>query len=135
MTAKNTTFSEISPSEFFYRNRDLAGFTNPARALYSAVRELVENSLDATELFGILPEVYVRIITEASDPDYPDPKPYRLSVWDNGPGVDPQHVPSARRLGPCARARHQGVRPAARAARPAARRSPAQPHRLLAARS
>jgi DNA topoisomerase-6 subunit B len=41
------TFSEISPSEFFYRNRDLAGFTNPARALYMAIRELVENSLDA----------------------------------------------------------------------------------------
>jgi DNA topoisomerase-6 subunit B len=60
-----------------------------------AVRELVENSLDATELFGVLPEVYVRVIAEASELDYPDPKQYRLSVWDNGPGVDPQHVPSA----------------------------------------
>ncbi len=95
MSAKNTTFSEISPSEFFYRNRDLAGFTNPARALYMATRELLENSLDATELYGVLPEVYVRIIADASDLDYPDPKLYKLSVWDNGPGVDPQHVPSA----------------------------------------
>jgi DNA topoisomerase-6 subunit B len=88
------SFAEISPSEFFYRNRDLAGFTNPARALYMAVRELVENSLDAAEGAGTLPEVYVRIIPEGAA-DLPDPKPYRLTVIDNGPGVAPQHVPSA----------------------------------------
>ena len=89
------TFSEISPSEFFYRNRDLAGFTNPARALYMAVRELVENSFDACELAGITPDVYVRIIPENIGADTPDPKPYHLTVTDNGPGVDPHHVPSA----------------------------------------
>jgi DNA topoisomerase VI subunit B len=59
-----------------------------------AVRELVENSLDAAEGAGTLPEVYVRIIGEGA-PDLPDPKPYRLTVVDNGPGVAPQHVPSA----------------------------------------
>ncbi len=90
-----TSFAEISPSEFFYRNRDLAGFTNPARALYMAVRELVENSFDACELAGILPEVYVRIIPANSAVESTDPAPYRLTVTDNGPGVDPQHVPSA----------------------------------------
>jgi DNA topoisomerase-6 subunit B len=89
------TFAEISPSEFFYRNRDLAGFTNPARALYMAVREIVENSMDACELAGRPPDVYVRIISEGTNPDLPDPKPYRLTVIDNGPGVAPQHVPSA----------------------------------------
>jgi DNA topoisomerase VI subunit B len=89
------TFAEISPSEFFYRNRDLAGFTNPARALYMAVRELVENSFDACEMAGTPPDVYVRMIAENPSPDIPDPKPYRLTVTDNGPGVAPQHVPSA----------------------------------------
>jgi DNA topoisomerase-6 subunit B len=59
-----------------------------------AVRELVENSLDAAEGAGTLPDVYVRIIPEGA-PDLPDPKPYRLTVIDNGPGVAPQHVPSA----------------------------------------
>ena len=93
--SSKTTFAEISPSEFFYRNRDLAGFTNPARALYMAVRELVENSMDATELAGILPDIYVRMVAESLNPEIPDPKPYRLSVVDNGPGVAPQHVPSA----------------------------------------
>ena len=46
-------FNQISPSEFFYRNRDLAGFSNPTRSLYTAVREFVENSLDACDHSGI----------------------------------------------------------------------------------
>ncbi|MEM2584471.1 MAG: DNA topoisomerase VI subunit B, partial [Thermoproteota archaeon] len=50
-------FKEISPADFFYRNRDIAGFSNPVRALYTAVRELVENSLDACEARGILPDI------------------------------------------------------------------------------
>ena len=95
MSGKGATFAEISPSEFFYRNRDLAGFSNPARALYMAVRELVENSFDACELFGFLPDIYVRIISENPALDSADPAPYWLTVTDNGPGVDPQHVPSA----------------------------------------
>ena len=60
-----------------------------------AVRELVENSMDAAELAGVLPEIYVRMTSENPNPDVPDPKPYRLVVIDNGPGVAPQHVPSA----------------------------------------
>jgi DNA topoisomerase-6 subunit B len=60
-----------------------------------SVRELLENSLDAAEMAGTLPEVYLRIIPEGPDPNLSDPKPYRLSVTDNGPGVSPQHVPSA----------------------------------------
>ena len=47
------TFEEISAADFFYRNRDIAGFTNPARAIFSSIRELVENSLDAAERLAI----------------------------------------------------------------------------------
>ena len=60
-----------------------------------AVRELVENSLDSAEMAGIPPDIYVRIIAEASGTEIPDPRPYRLTVIDNGTGVAPQHVPSA----------------------------------------
>jgi len=60
-----------------------------------AVRELIENSMDAAELAGVLPDIYVRMIAENPNPEIPDPKPYRLTVVDNGPGVAPQHVPSA----------------------------------------
>ncbi len=51
----------ISPAKFFADNRSIAGFGNPAKALYTSIRELVENSLDAAELANILPEIRVRL--------------------------------------------------------------------------
>ena len=86
-------FNQISPSEFFYRNRDLAGFSNPTRSLYTAVREFVENSLDACDHSGILPNIHMTI--KAVDPEKPDPKQYILTVKDNGPGIPSKHVPLA----------------------------------------
>ncbi|WP_371504052.1 DNA topoisomerase VI subunit B [Nitrosopumilus adriaticus] len=86
-------FNQISPSEFFYSNRDLAGFSNPTRSLYTAVREFVENALDACDQKGILPDVHLTI--KAVDPDKSDPKPYILTVKDNGPGIEPEHIPLA----------------------------------------
>ncbi len=88
-------FTEISPSEFFYRNRDLAGFTNPTRALYMTVRELVENSLDACDSSSILPEISVSIREHVEVQGMPDPKHYTVTVKDNGPAIDPEHVPLA----------------------------------------
>ena len=58
------TFEEISASDFFYRNRDIAGFTNPSRAIFAAIRELVENSLDAAEILKKPPDIYVRLSYE-----------------------------------------------------------------------
>ena len=93
MSSIKEKFNQISPSEFFYRNRDLAGFSNPTRSLYTAVREFVENSLDACDQKGILPDVHLSI--KAIDPEKPDPKPYILTVKDNGPGIETKHVPLA----------------------------------------
>ena len=93
MSAIKEKFNQISPSEFFYSNRDLAGFSNPTRSLYTAVREFVENALDACDQKGILPDVH--LIIKAVDPDKPDPKPYILTVKDNGPGIDAEHIPLA----------------------------------------
>lgn len=78
-------FKELSPLEFFYRNRELAGFTNPGRALYSSIRELIENSLDACELSGIKPSIYLRISLE--DELSKSEKVYQIYVRDNGSGV------------------------------------------------
>jgi len=93
MSSIKEQFNQISPSEFFYSNRDLAGFSNPTRSLYTAVREFVENALDACDQRGILPEVH--LIIKAVEPEKPDPKPYILTVKDNGPGVDTEHIPLA----------------------------------------
>jgi len=93
MSSIKEKFNQISPSEFFYSNRDLAGFSNPTRSLYTAVREFVENALDACDQKGILPDVHLTI--KAVDPEKSDPKPYILTVKDNGPGIDAEHIPPA----------------------------------------
>jgi len=87
------TFQEISPADFFYRNRDIAGFTNPTRAIFSSVRELTENALDASDLTDILPEIYIRLSNEGESGREADI--YRLRVMDNGSGIPARHVPSA----------------------------------------
>ena len=50
-----------SPAEFFAANQNIAGFDNPGKALYTTVREFVENSLDAAETMGRLPCVQVTV--------------------------------------------------------------------------
>jgi len=71
---------DISVSEFFAKNRHLLGFDNPRKALLTAVKEAVDNSLDACEEAGIVPEVWVHI--EATGPNR-----YKIGVQDNGPGI------------------------------------------------
>ncbi|MFX1440101.1 MAG: DNA topoisomerase VI subunit B [Promethearchaeota archaeon] len=81
-------FRSLSPAEFFYRNRQMAGFGNSTQAVYSAVRELVENSLDACEDAQRIPHVRVDIAAQSSDILY-------ISVADNGPGLPYQNVPES----------------------------------------
>ena len=87
------TFEEISASDFFYRNRDIAGFTNPTRAIFAAIRELVENSLDAAESLRIPPDIYVRLSFESEATK--ETQVYKLRVEDNGSGIQPKFIPSA----------------------------------------
>jgi len=71
---------EISVSEFFTKNRHLLGFDSPLKALLTAVKEAVDNSLDACEEAGILPELSVEL-------EQTGEKTYRMVVEDNGPGI------------------------------------------------
>lgn len=77
---------DVSVSEFFAKNRHLLGFDNPRKALLTTVKEAVDNSLDACEEAGILPEVWVRI-------DQPAPGRFRVAVQDNGPGIVKKQIP------------------------------------------
>jgi len=75
----------ISIAEFFEKNKHMLGFDSGARGLVTAVKEAVDNALDAAEESGILPDIYVEI-QEAGD--Y-----YRLIVGDNGPGLTKETLP------------------------------------------
>ncbi|MCS7099052.1 MAG: ATP-binding protein, partial [Sulfolobales archaeon] len=92
MAVVEENFKSISPAEFFYKNKEIAGFSNPARALYQTVRELVENSLDATENHGILPTIKVSIRELEV---VPEGAYYEVVVEDNGIGIPPKYVPQA----------------------------------------
>ena len=84
---------EISVSEFFTKNRHLLGFDNPAKALLTTVKEAVDNSLDACEEAGILPELTVEIVEVAPAPSPNQPSRFRVVVEDNGPGIVKAQIP------------------------------------------
>ena len=77
---------DISVSEFFAKNRHLLGFDNPRKALLTAVKEAVDNSLDACEEAGIVPEIWVHIETTGANR-------YKVGVQDNGPGIVKAQIP------------------------------------------
>jgi DNA topoisomerase-6 subunit B len=75
----------ISIAEFFEKNKHMLGFDSGARGLVTAVKEAVDNALDACEEAGIPPDIYVEIQEQG---DY-----YRLIVEDNGPGITKEQIP------------------------------------------
>jgi DNA topoisomerase-6 subunit B len=77
---------EISIAEFFEKNRHLLGFDNPRRSLLTAIKEAVDNALDACEEARILPEINVEVI-QLNDTRY------RIIVEDNGPGIIKKQIP------------------------------------------
>lgn len=78
---------EISVSEFFAKNRHLLGFDNKRKALLTTVKEAVDNSLDACEEAGILPDLDIAI-------EQVDEERFRVRVRDNGPGIVKQQIPN-----------------------------------------
>ena len=77
---------DISVSEFFAKNRHLLGFDNPRKALLTAVKEAVDNSLDACEEAAIVPEIWVHIEPTGANR-------YKVGVQDNGPGIVKKQIP------------------------------------------
>jgi DNA topoisomerase VI subunit B len=90
---------EISVSEFFVKNRHLLGFDNPSKALLTTIKEAVDNSLDACEEAGILPELHVEVHDlglEARKQDAELTKGegrFLVVVQDSGPGIVKAQVP------------------------------------------
>jgi len=92
----NQDIVELSVSAWFYRNRAVAGFDNPARSLYVSIRELMENSLDACEDAQVLPDVTVLLKREeaisGNDMLSQGPETLELVVKDNGTGIPRDNI-------------------------------------------
>jgi len=78
---------DISVAEFFAKNRHLLGFDNKRKALLMSVKEAVDNSLDACEEAGFLPDLDVSV--KQTDEDR-----FRIAVTDNGPGIVKEQIPN-----------------------------------------
>tara|TARA_B100000686_G_scaffold223719_1_gene230932 strand:+ start:14172 stop:16289 length:2118 start_codon:yes stop_codon:yes gene_type:complete len=76
---------QISISEFFEKNKHFLGFDTLQRSLITAVKEAVDNSLDACEEARILPEIRVEIRRLKGDR-------LRLITQDNGPGIPREDI-------------------------------------------
>lgn len=77
---------EISIAEFFEQNKQMLGFGSKTRALVTATKEAVDNSIDAAEEANIFPDISVEIQKKE---EY-----YTLIVEDNGPGIPKENVPN-----------------------------------------
>jgi DNA topoisomerase-6 subunit B len=89
---------EISISEFFTKNRHLLGFDNASKALLTTIKEAVDNSLDACEEAGILPEITVEVrdlaLNAKGEGDLTKGEGrFVVVVEDNGPGIVKAQAP------------------------------------------
>lgn len=78
-------FNELTPSEFFRKNKQMLGFTGKIRSLTIVFHELITNSFDAAEEAGILPEISI-------DLKRVDKEHYILTHSDNGPGIPEDYI-------------------------------------------
>ena len=83
--AKNQ--KQIAISEFFEKNKHFLGFDSLQRSIITAVKEAVDNSLDACEEARILPDLKVKISKIDSKKDI-----LELETEDNGPGIPQRSI-------------------------------------------
>jgi len=78
---------QIAISEFFEKNKHFLGFDSLQRSIITAVKEAVDNSLDACEEARILPEIRVQINKVNSKREI-----LELITEDNGPGIPQKSI-------------------------------------------
>ena len=78
---------QIAISEFFEKNKHFLGFDSLPRSIITAVKEAVDNSLDACEEARILPDIKVKISKIDTRKDI-----LELVTEDNGPGIPQKSI-------------------------------------------
>ncbi len=89
--AKAQTITSASSAEYFSKNLQQVGFSSYTKAVLTTIKEAVDNSLDACEDAGILPEVSV-LIEKIGEGTAKNADAIRIRVEDNGPGLEVEDV-------------------------------------------
>lgn len=76
-----------STAEYFSKNLQQVGFSSPLKAVLTTLKEAVDNSLDACEHDGILPEIEVQI-EKVGTGSSKNTDLIKITVEDNGPGIE-----------------------------------------------
>ncbi|MGE4131678.1 MAG: DNA topoisomerase VI subunit B [Bdellovibrionales bacterium] len=76
-----------STAEYFAKNLQQVGFSSPSKAVLTTLKEAIDNSLDACEEAGILPDINVEI-TKMGPGASRNTDLVQIVVEDNGPGLD-----------------------------------------------
>lgn len=79
--------TKSSTAEYFAKNLQQVGFSSPLKAVLTTLKEAVDNSLDACEQTGILPELEVEVI-KVGNGSTKNTDLIKIVVEDNGPGIE-----------------------------------------------
>lgn len=91
-SSRSKGITTSSTAEYFAKNLQQVGFSSQTKAVLTTLKEAVDNSLDACEENGILPEITVTI-EKAGSGSLKNSDQIRIRVEDNGPGIDEGDVP------------------------------------------
>ncbi len=80
-----------STAEYFSKNLQQVGFSSPTKAVLTTLKEAVDNSLDACEEAGILPDLVVEI-EKVGAGTLKNTDLVRIYVEDNGPGLEVDEI-------------------------------------------
>ncbi len=79
--------TKSSTAEYFAKNLQQVGFSSPLKAVLTTLKEAVDNSLDACESSGILPDLLVEV-TKVGSGSTKNTDLIKIVVEDNGPGIE-----------------------------------------------
>lgn len=83
----SSKITKSSTAEYFAKNLQQVGFSSPLKAVLTTLKEAVDNSLDACEQSGILPDLDIEV-TKVGNGSTKNTDLVKIVVEDNGPGID-----------------------------------------------
>ncbi|MFL5814721.1 MAG: DNA topoisomerase VI subunit B [Bdellovibrionia bacterium] len=89
---ENLKITTSSTAEYFSKNLQQVGFSSQTKAVLTTLKEAVDNSLDACEEHGILPNIKV-VLEKVGSGSLKNSDQIRIRVEDNGPGIDTDDIP------------------------------------------